>query len=448
MGTRLHGNPRLALEEGPRSRSVDDRSDAQPRRARQQLRAARRLLRTLFAGYGGSAAVGLWNGETVVGGPEADTVLVIRDPGVLRHLLLRRDVVSLGEAFLNGDVTVEGRIEGVFELVDYLEFADLSLARRLLLGWGACRMPGGYRPSGATAARARGDRRRNSSAAIGHHYDVSNAFYRLWLDPEMVYSCAYFRDQDQSLEQAQRDKLDYICRKLRLAPGQRLLDIGCGWGGLLRWAAKHYGVTAHGITLSRQQYDYARQRIEQEQLGNRVRVELRDYRHLSPEILYDRIVSVGMFEHVGLANFGAYFGAVKRLLKPGGLFLNHGITNDTGWKATPIQRFVNRYVFPDGELTRMSEVASAMEQVGFEVFDVENLRPHYALTCRHWVRALEDQVAAARRLVDEVTYRVWRLYLAGAGYYFQQGSLKVYQILAGLERSPLAVPLRREDLYR
>ncbi|HKJ21741.1 MAG TPA: cyclopropane-fatty-acyl-phospholipid synthase family protein, partial [Gammaproteobacteria bacterium] len=335
----------------------------------------------------------------------------------------------------------------LFELVDYLDTFELPWSLRLRLLGNALLLP-----RGTTAAvedlRADTNARHNSRRSIAYHYDVSNDFYRLWLDPEMVYSCAYFKDAQQPLAEAQRDKLDYICRKLRLAPGQRLLDIGCGWGALVSWAARHYGVQAHGITLSDQQYEYARERIRREGLEDRVRIELRDYRDLAPSADYDRIVSVGMFEHIGIANFPTYFDIVRRALKPDGLFLNHGVTSDSGWEPSTTVRFINRYVFPDAELAPISDVCTAMEQAGFELIDMEGLRPHYALTLRRWVAALEQHREEAIALMGEPTYRLWRLYMAGTAHYFDRGTSGIYQILAGRVREPLATPLRRDDLYR
>jgi cyclopropane-fatty-acyl-phospholipid synthase len=285
--------------------------------------------------------------------------------------------------------------------------------------------------------------------AIAFHYDVSNDFYRLWLDEQMVYSCAYFETPDDSLDQAQRNKLDHICRKLCLKPGERLLDIGCGWGALIRWAAKHYGVHAHGITLSRNQYDHAREVIRDEGLQDRVTVELRGYRELQGEACYDKIVSVGMFEHVGLANLPRYFEIAKRLLRPGGLFLNHGITQDQeGWGKTVGTRFINRYVFPDGELDTIANVQRVMERAGFEILDLEGLRRHYALTLRHWVTRLERRKAEAQPLVPESTYRIWHLYMAACAQQFDEGAIGVYQILAtNRNGEPAQVPLTRRDLY-
>lgn len=409
--------------------------------------AARDILARVLAGYRGKVAVTLWNGARVVGDAGAPCNVVFRHPAVLRHLVLHRDLVRLAESYLAGEVEVEGDMESLFDLVEYLCGHPLARSTRLGALWPALRLSHQASTGALWRVRADRDARRNSRASIAHHYDVGNDFYRLWLDPEMVYSCAYFRDASQSLASAQQDKLDYICRKLHLETGQTLLDIGCGWGALVCWAARNYGVRAHGITLSEQQYVYAVERVRNEGLQRPVTIELRDYRELPEGVRYDKVVSVGMFEHIGVANFPVYFGTVKRVLKPGGLFLNHGITNDTGWQKTPITRFMNRYVFPDGELARISDVSSAMEQAGFEIIDIEGLRRHYALTLRRWLRALEANREQAVDRVGEAAYRVWRLYMAGSAYYFDEGSTNVYQVLAGHARQPLATPLRRDDIY-
>jgi len=247
----------------------------------------------------------------------------------------------------------------------------------------------------------------------------------------MVYSCAYFASDSDTLEQAQRNKLERICRKLQLKPGERLLDIGCGWGALIRWAAQHHGVAAHGITLSREQRAYCQSGIDAAHLQDQVTVELRDYRDLPSETHYDKIVSVGMFEHVGLKNLPRYFTIARKLLKPGGLFLNHGITHDeAGWGKSDSTRFINRYVFPDGELDTVSNIQKVMENSGYEILDVESLRPHYARTMRHWVRRLETQRVKAKQLVQQSVYRIWHLYMAACALEFEKGGTGVYQILA------------------
>ena len=408
---------------------------------------ALRLLRAILEGYRGPVAVRLWNGEQL-GSRSAPAALVFHHPAPLRELVLHGDLLRLAECYLNGLVDAEGDMERLFDLVDHLARRSWSWRERLRLLHLAMQLPAEPDVERHREVQAHKRLRANSREAIAHHYDVGNDFYRLWLDPEMVYSCAYFASEDQPLAEAQRDKLDYLCRKLRLKPGMRLLDIGCGWGALAVHAARHYGVEVDGITLSEQQCAHAQARVRQEGLQDRVHIALRDYRDLPDAPAYDRIVSVGMFEHIGVKNFPVYFGKVRRLLREGGLFLNHGITNDTGWQDTPISRFINRYVFPDGELARISTVQAAMEDAGFEILDVESLRPHYRLTLRHWVRNLEAAREAAIKLVGEPVYRVWRLYMAGSAWYFGQGSLNVYQVLAGplYQRQP--VGLRRDELYR
>ena len=413
------------------------------------IRIARRILGSFLAGYRGRAEIRLWDGSTVAGGEGALCVLVFKDPSPIRSLALHPDIVRLAEAYLAGEVEVYGDMEAALDLVEFiLKKRKPPLSEHLRILGQALRMPSGEGAGVVRSVRAGRRKRRNSRASIAHHYDVGDDFYRLWLDPEMVYSCAYFRDSGQSLAEAQRDKLDYICRKLRLEPGQSLLDIGCGWGALVLWAARYYGVSAHGITLSERQYEYARKRVRDEGFEGRVRIDLRDYRDLPQDAAYDRVVSVGMFEHIGIANFPAYFGAVSRVLKPGGLFLNHGISSREGLKNTPLTRFINRYVFPDGELARISDVVDAMEKAGFEILDVEGLRRHYAMTLRHWVRALESRRKEAVKVAGEVIYRLWRLYMSGYAYYFERGDVGVYQVVAGHAGQPLFTPLRRDDIYR
>ena len=419
------------------------------------------IVRRVFRDYLGSMAVRLWDGQTLAfGGGVPEFTLVLREPRPLRELILTRDPLRLAEAHFRGKVDIEGDLYAALQLKDYLQSLRLSAAEKaaflsaaLLLGSSADEDTGrtspGWRASLSTRLAGRHSRVRDRQA-IAFHYDVSDDFYRLWLDERMVYSCAYFEDAADGLDQGQRNKLDHLCRKLRLKPGERLLDIGCGWGALIRWAAVHYGVSAHGITLSRNQYEHCRRMIDAEGLQDRVSVELKDYRDMAGDVVFDKIVSVGMFEHVGIGNFPVYFGAARRLLKPGGLFLNHGITHDAeGWRKSVSTAFINRYVFPDGELDTVSNVQRAMERAGFEILDVEALRPHYALTLRHWVQRLEDGREEALRHVSEPTYRIWRLYMAACALSFEAGDAGVYQILAGRRaKGPHPVPLTRRDIYR
>jgi cyclopropane-fatty-acyl-phospholipid synthase len=292
--------------------------------------------------------------------------------------------------------------------------------------------------------------RRQDAQAIAHHYDVSNAFYALFLDPLMVYTCAYYRDPDGKLEQAQQDKLDLVCRKLELRAGETLLDIGCGWGSLAMWAARHYGVRAHGVTLSRAQADYATEQIRKGGLGDRCRVDHLDYRDLPGDVVYDKIAAVGVIEHVGISNYPAFFGGVRARLRDGGLYLNHGIVHDFHWKRTSQTEFLYRHVFPNGDLAGLSQTLTEMERAGWEIMDVDGLRLHYARTCRHWVERLCARADEARALVGERTYRTWRLYLTCSAVAFENGSLGLYQVLTRKHRDPLtsAAPRTREHLYQ
>lgn len=389
----------------------------------------------------------LWNGERVAGPENAPVIFELRRPEPLRDMLFGKNLNRLAEAYLAGHVGYRGDLEGIFDLIDFLQNRHFSLGERAKLLKLLLRMHAN--PLGVLHTEAGGIKRNsNSQATISHHYDVDNSFYQLVLDPEMIYSCAYFQSQDQDLAAAQRFKLDHICRKLMLQEGERLLDIGCGWGGLAIWAARNYGVRVHGITLSHKQLEYGQARVRELGLDDRITLELRDYRTLDGEGSYDKIVSVGMFEHIGVSNFPVYFGTVQRLLRDGGLFLNHGITNDTGWQAIASARFINEYIFPDGELARVSDVCDAMERQKFEILDVECLRPHYAMTLRHWMRNLLEQREEAVRIAGLRIYRLWRLYMAGSAYFFDQGNLGLYQILAGKNRQPWPLPLTRQHLYR
>ncbi|GAA5165091.1 cyclopropane-fatty-acyl-phospholipid synthase family protein [Viridibacterium curvum] len=427
------------------------------------------LLLRLFRGFHGRLGLRLWNDETLtLGAQHADEpappfTLVLRNPAVVRTMLLGRNPLRLAEAHFRGDIDIEGGFFAALDLKNHLHAIRLSLRDRLHTALTAFRLRATrHDPVVAAATRAqppaksslhgrivKAHSRPENRAAIQFHYDVSNDFYALWLDKAMVYSCAYFESESTSLEQAQQAKLDYICRKLQLQPGDRLLDIGCGWGALILHAARHYGVNAYGITLSRPQLAVVQERIAEAGLTNRVKVELRDYRDLEGINAYEKIASVGMFEHVGLKNLPVYFATAHRLLVPGGLFLNHGITHDVeGWEKTLYTEFINRYVFPDGQLDTMSNIQRGMERVGFEIADVEGLRAHYALTLRHWVARLEQHHDAALRHVSEATWRVWRLYMAACALDFESGETGVYQILASKRTAgPIQLPLTRRHLY-
>ncbi|HVF64035.1 MAG TPA: cyclopropane-fatty-acyl-phospholipid synthase family protein [Casimicrobiaceae bacterium] len=349
--------------------------------------------------------------------------------------LARPAMGRLAEAYVRGELDFTGSARRI-----------LDIAERMVGDVGAARERGHSRV--ALWLSQRRDNRRN----IEHHYDVGDAFYRLWLDERMVYSCAYFKHDGDSLDVAQAQKLEHICRKLRLKPGERLLDIGCGWGGLLFWAAEHYGVQATGITLARNQYDHVRSEIERRGLAQRVHVELRDYRDLPDDPVYDKIASVGMFEHVGVARFPHYFGKIERCLKPGGLVLNHGITHNlvgAGSLGSGIGDFIDRYVFPGGELTHVSAVIAGVARCGLEPIDAESLREHYAKTLWHWTERLEANAEAARHETGDERYRIWRIYMAGSAHAFERGWLSLWQVLAGkpFADGRLPHPLTRDYMY-
>jgi cyclopropane-fatty-acyl-phospholipid synthase len=424
--------------------------------------AATRIVERLLGAFEGSFALRLWNGVTHYYGPAApEFTLVFHDPAILREVVLQRSPLPLADAYFHGRADIEGDLYAAMRLKSH--FLRLALTPReraglfvdaLRLAFAPAKLESSPTGQVRTARRFSHDHSPESDrAAITHHYDVSNAFYQLVLDERMVYSCAYFHSPDDTLEQAQANKLDHICRKLRLRAGDRLLDIGCGWGALVIWAAKHYGVHAHGITLSERQLELARERVRAEGLEDRVTVELRDYRALEGVGVYDKASSVGMLEHVGLANLAAYHQVVHRVLRPNGLFLNHGITHmGDGWERKNIESaFINKYVFPDGELDTVSNIQRSMEHAKFEIHDVENLRPHYAMTLRRWVHRLEGNHEEALKNVNEATYRVWRLYMAACALEFEGGGTMIHQILASRrpDHQPYGspVPLTRADLY-
>jgi cyclopropane-fatty-acyl-phospholipid synthase len=358
----------------------------------------------------------------------------VPDASALRYLR-HPDLAALGEAYVEGHIDVEGPIDEALRAAE-------ELTRRL----------GGERPGRKPLLKRLHSKKRDAEA-IRYHYDVSNEFYALWLDPRMVYSCAYFRTGDEDLATAQAQKLDHICRKLRLEPGDRFLDIGCGWGALVMWAAERYGAIATGITLSENQHALANERIRAAGLGERCKVLLQDYRDVPGNGVYDKIASVGMFEHVGLKNLPLYFGAIRRLLREGGIALNHGITSvdpDSRTVGLGAGDFIEKYVFPHGELPHLSLVLREMSAAGLEVMDVETLRLHYAKTLAHWSGRLEADRERARALAGEKRFRIWRVYLAGCAHAFERHWVTIQQVLATRNDDPAGNPLpwSREYMYR
>lgn len=417
---------------------------------RESTNTAHLILRRIFKEYEGAFTIKLWDNSLLqIGNGVSAFTLTFHSSHVLRDLVLFHDPIRLAEAYFDGAVEVAGDFNTAMGLRYYLEDLKLPFQEKLLLVFRALSLGNQKSRPRKKARKPANAMRQNDIESIAFHYDVSNEFYKLWLDDHMVYSCAYFETPEQDLEAAQRNKLDYISRKLRLQKGESYLDIGCGWGALVCWAARHYGVRAHGITLSRNQFEYANAEVKRQELEGQVTIEMRNYRDLPREATYDKVSSIGMFEHVGLKNLPEYFSIVHQALKPGGLFLNHGITSaEPDWGHSTSTQFINRHVFPDGELDIISNIQRRMEDAKFEIFDVEGLRPHYAFTLRHWVNRLEARSEEAIRLVGDRTYRVWRLYMTGSAMQFEQGATGIYQILAERKVDGMPnLPLTRRDLY-
>lgn len=375
----------------------------------------------------------LWDGHEFDLGPQPQVTILVKDPTLMSQLS-HPGLDELGTAFVEGKLELEGTISEVIRICDELSEALLKDEEDDI------------------PVRREHDKA-TDAASISYHYDLSNAFYQLWLDPDMAYSCAYFKNADDTLEHAQQNKFEHLCRKLRLKQGDYLLDVGCGWGGLARFAAREYGAKVFGITLSKEQLKLGRERVKAEGLQKQVDLQILDYRDLPQDGRFDKVVSVGMFEHVGHANLDLYcqrlFGAVRE----GGLVMNHGITAKH-LDGRPVGRgagsFIERYVFPHGELPHVSMISGSISEVGLEVVDVESLRLHYARTLKFWSDNLEARLDEASAMVPEKALRIWRLYLAGCSYAFTRGWINLHQILAVKPRADGShdLPLTRADLYR
>ena len=431
------------------------------------LTAVHALLDRLFGRAGDcDVDIHLWDGSVrrATTAARAPFALHICRRGALRRMLLPPSELSIAEAFVSGDVDISGDLERATTLGDRIAArvqspGDAGALLPLVLA-----LPRDDARPDAVAGRhvrARDAGRRSDAPEIRFHYDVGNAFYALWLDPSMVYTCAYFERADVDLATAQTAKLELICRKLRLQPGQRLLDIGCGWGALVQHAAQHHGVEALGITLSAAQAEWAQARIRERGLEGRCRVEVLDFRDLPPDARFDRVSSVGVTEHVPADQQEDYFRRVHDVLRPGGLFLNHCETSNKAsrrrytvaerlerwaWKR---DQFIHHYVFPDAKLVSLGSLVTKAERVGFETRDVESLREHYTITLRHWLRTLESRRDEAVALVGERTYRVWRLYMSVSAYGFDSGAINLAQMLLSRPAADgsSGLPLTRRDLY-
>ena len=393
-------------------------------------------------------AVRFWEGSHWGATSVPRFTLVLSHPGALRAMFMSPSEVSIGEAYIYKDFDVEGDLQAAFELSDLLLARERSFWNNVHLGTILGRLPVRGRPRLLSKFHGSRHSKERDRQAVTFHYDLPAQFFAAFLDRRMVYSCGYFATPQDDLDTAQEQKLDYICRKLRLRAGDHFLDLGCGWGGLIIHAASRYGARCLGITLSAPQAELARERIRDAGVQDRCQVEQCDYRDLRLGNQFDKIASVGMFEHVGEALLPEYFRRAWQLLAPGGVFLNHGIARSATYLRNG-PSFTDVYVFPDGELVPLSTALRNAEQAGFEVRDVESLREHYALTLSHWLKRLEAAQELARSTTDETTYRIWKLYIAGSAHWFRTGKLNLYQsLLAKPDQGRSGLPLTRSDWYQ
>jgi cyclopropane-fatty-acyl-phospholipid synthase len=429
--------------------------------AAERLKGFRQLLAHARERLGLDIGFVLWDGSTVPDVLAPDTfALVFADEGAIAALIRRPRIETLANLWVAARIDL--RNGSLFDLVarrptvrtrELRKTLDKTLLIKTLARFLLVPRGGPWPLEQIHGEKARSGSEAENKENIQYHYDVSNAFYALFLDPQMVYSCGYFTDWSNDIAAAQRDKLDMICRKLRLKPGDTFLDIGCGWGALVCHAAQHYGVHAHGVTLAETQYALAKEKVAKLGLESRVTIELKDYTRL--EGSFDKIASIGMFEHVGLANHRTYFQTINRLLKPQGLYLHHAITrtakaNEKGFrKKRPEAVAIARYIFPGGELDHIGMTAANLEGNGFEVHDVEAWREHYARTCRLWHDRLLANGEAAEREVGRDKTRLWLAYLAGVSIAFERNTLRIFQTLASKRgKGSSGLPPTRADLYR
>jgi cyclopropane-fatty-acyl-phospholipid synthase len=410
------------------------------------------LLQDALAGYEPlDFSVRCWNGATWTPCDAPRFTLVLTHPGSVRQLLWPPKLITVWDAYAFGDIEIEGDLRGLLRLAEHL--GRIRRGREALRAFEARidELPSEARPRDARhTPRLTGEPHslERDKAAISHHYDVPPAFFELWLDPLIQYSCAYFHDPGEDLETAQARKVEYLCRKLRLKPGERLLDVGCGWGGLIRYVARHYDVETVGLSIARAQVEFTRARIAAEGLEARCRVEQVDVRELVAPAAYDAITIVGVLEHFGETAARQFFENAWTLLRPGGRLVVQTITTSVHIAPPPSWQLVHRFVFPDGHPLPLSMELQFAELAGFEVRDVESLREHYALTLEHWIRNLRRRELEARTLVDDVTYRTWLMYLVGSQVGFETGAYSLHHyLLVKPDQGRSRLPLTRRDWY-
>ncbi|MCO8124763.1 cyclopropane-fatty-acyl-phospholipid synthase family protein [Stieleria sp. TO1_6] len=440
-----------------------------------QLNSIKKVLHAVAQPLDMNVSVRLWNGEQVPLGTQVDGryTIGVSGPGVIGSLLRRPSLETLVRLYATGHVTLEGgdlmeftealrtdksnrrRMKEISKTMLVKQTLPFLFAKTQVADLGhAFENHLAAKPGGGRDMIGRKEGKRDNTDYIRFHYDVGNDFYKLFLGSEMQYTCAYFTDWNNSLDQAQRDKMEMICRKLRLQPGDRMLDIGCGWGGLICYAAQNFGVKSHGITLSQEQHDFAKARIAELGLTDQVSVEICDY--ADHQGSYDKISSIGMSEHIGIANYPRYFGKINSMLRDRGIVLNHAIarraknSKRSATRIRPERKFILKYIFPGSELTPVGMTTDFLEKSGFEVHDVESWREHYALTLKYWCKNLAANKDEAIRLVGLERYRLWAAYMAGGSAGFSAGSIKIFQVVATKRagKGLSGMPPTREDLYR
>lgn len=411
------------------------------------VQAARNVLSVMLRGYPNPISVRLWNGETICGEAKSKFCIVVNDPSVISDILLRRDLVLLTKHYLSGLFTVEGRLEDLFHLGEWISRQHFTLQEKWFVTKNALRISTLKSVFSTGAQPSLSALKTSSMSVLSRQRNVGNSFYRLWLDPDMVYSCAYFDMDNQSLAAAQLNKFDQVCRKLGLQSGQHILDVGCGWGAFACWAARHHNVTVDGITTNRQQYQYSLARVHGEGLANRVNIRLMDFRDLPAKARYDGVLDIGTFDQGVRSSSLNDYQRLRRMLKPGGRILSHSMNSFEGHQRSQIKEYIHQYIHPEGELPRLSVTCSNFENAGFEIHDIASMHRHYVMTLKHWLARLRAHHEHAVTVASETAYRLWELYLAGCSHFFSSGEIGANQILASSRKDTSKIFLLPTDVH-